>query len=196
MKQISKYLFIAILLNLILLISGCKTIDNNANEKIKIDEIKWELKEGIIGGDRYALFSFINNTSYTIYEINIELTPKKNINDSKYDEFFSFFQSEYGMSVEEIEHLKEVGFLRIECDFTVEWSDKEPIAPREKLENEKICYYGYIFVTNLNYLNMFEENIMTIKYLEEGNLYTVYYDYKNNTYTHDTEYESLEDYLQ
>lgn len=194
-----KKIFLAIIMVLsMLFVTSCggdkdKLDPNNdvhKNEKVAITDIDWKVDMGIKYGERYLMFNFANNSEYTIYELSIELSAKKSFKGDKLEGFYSYFQEEYEQDEEDMEYIKEYGKLRIECTHYELLDD--PVEPGATSESQQITYYGMYYIFNKDYYDMFEPNIATIKYADEGKLYTVYYDYKENTYTHDSYVETLD----
>ena len=191
-KKIKLFSFI-ILLILCIGLTACK--NPHKDEKVSIKDIEWEVKTAIVNKEKYAVINFTNNSEYTIYEFEIDLRPKKSFKGSKLEEFYEYFQDEYDMDDADMISIKEDGVLRIECDYSAQWSDNKPIKSGETLSNERICYYGYLYIKNLDWYDYFEPYITTLVYEDEGYVYTVYYDYEENEYTHDSDVEALDDYL-
>ena len=53
--------------------------NSSAKDNIKIEDISWNVDEGIVDGERYILLSYINNTKYTIAGFEIQFTEKSDI---------------------------------------------------------------------------------------------------------------------
>ena len=174
-------------------ITACK--NPHKDEKVSIKDIEWELKTGVVYGEKWAVVCFTNNSKYNICEIEIDLRPQKSFKGSKLEEFYEYFQVEYDETDEDMKYLKEYGELRIECDYYGRYNDDKPIEPGTTIYNERISYYGYLYAHNLDWEDYFEPYIATIVYEDDGKIYTVYYDYEANEYTHDSEVETLDDYL-
>ena len=141
MKKIIKTVALVFVLLITITLVGCK--NPHKDEKVSIKDIEWEVKNGIVYKEKYAVINFTNNSDYTIYEFEIDLRPKKSFKGSKLEEFYEYFQDEYDMDDADMISIKEDGVLRIECDYSAQWSDNKPIKPGETLTNERICYYGY-----------------------------------------------------
>lgn len=177
------------LLALSTLFTSCSGDKVHEQEKVSIKDIDWEIKEGIKDGRRYALFTFTNNSEYTIYELELVLTPKSSFKGAKLDEFYSYIETEYNIGSESMDYIKEHGALRIECQHYELFDD--PVLPGKSFTTEA-TYYGLYYVLNMDYYEMFEPDMMTIIYEEENMLYTTYYDYKNNSYSHESEPETID----
>lgn len=78
-----------ILLGLVLILccfTGCssnssKNRDDNNPPEIKMSDIDWSVKSGIIDDERKLIFSYKNNTDYTIAYIELTFTRKDMVLD-------------------------------------------------------------------------------------------------------------------
>ena len=191
-----KIVFILVsIMMLFISLTSCNSEDGGSlgnvheKEKVSIKDIGWAFEEGIQNGKRYLLLKLTNNSEYTIHEFELDLRPKKNFKGETLEGFYAYFQEEYNKTDEEMTSLKEDGVLRIECNLYSLFD--EPITTGETA-TLNCDYYGYIYVLNDDYLEYFEEDMMTIVYEEDGYLYTVYYDFHSNKYSHEDEPELLE----
>lgn len=190
MKKMLKLLIIVLSA---VVMTACKNL--HKNEKIGIDDIEWELKNGIVYGEKWAVISFTNNSKYNIWELEIELRPKKNFKGSKLEEFYAYFQEEYDLTSEDMEYYIKDADLRINCHYYGRYNDDMPLKPGASIDNERISYYGWYYAHNIEWIDYFEPYIATIVYEDDGYIYTVYFDYEEGEYTHDSTVETLEEYL-
>lgn len=80
-----------ILLGLVLVLcclTGCgsnsgnsKNSNDNSPPEIKMSDIDWNIKSGIIDGQRRIVFSYTNNTDYTIGDIELDFQRKASTTD-------------------------------------------------------------------------------------------------------------------
>lgn len=149
-------------------------------EKISIKDIPWKVEEGIIDGGRFALFNYTNNSQYPITELEINFTEKPGLSDEDKNKFYSFLQSEAGVSDEDIEKFKK-------NPITMRAEVKELVNPGDSVSNKKLLYYhGYRYVLDISHYNMVEPDIVTIKYIDDGKIYTEYYDYRSKKYSNES----------
>lgn len=187
MKRILKIMFIIFIGVFPFMLTSCK--NPHKDQKVSIKDLDWKVELGVLNGKKYALFSFTNNSDYVIHELKIEHTPTKKLKGNRLDEFYQYFQQEYNVPDDEMDWLKEEGYLRIDANIYEIYSD--PIKPGETSEYNECVYYGMYRVLNMDYYDMFEPNTAIIKYEDNGMLYTVYYDFINNSYTHDAIVEKI-----
>lgn len=150
-------------------------------EKINIDDIVWEVDEGIIDGDRFILLNYTNNTPYTIASFEITFKEKSDITEEEKETYCSDLKEEFSAQDDEVEKLR-----------------NEPISMRteskivcnagEAVTNVKCLYYsGYYYVKNINHYKLVEPDIATIRYVDDtDHICTVYYDYNSNKYSFDS----------
>lgn len=56
-----------------------KSSNNAAKEKISIQDIPWNVDEGIVDGTRFVLFDYTNNSKYPITELKISFKEKSGL---------------------------------------------------------------------------------------------------------------------
>lgn len=146
-------------------------------EKINIEDIAWNVDEGIVGGERYVLLSYTNDTQYTITNFEITFNEKAGITEEEKSDFYSDIQKKFELSDEDMDDLKSRSIsMRAETDRVVK--------PGESISNVNCYYYGGSFyLKDINHYNLVEPDIATIKYLEEDKIFTVYYDYGSKKYS-------------
>lgn len=79
---------------------------SSAEEKIRIEDIAWNVDEGIIGGDRCVILDYTNNTPYTVADFEITFKERSDITEEEKQAFYSDVQKIFGASDEEIAELK------------------------------------------------------------------------------------------
>lgn len=67
--------------------------DNSTKEEINIEDIVWNVDEGIVDGKRYILLDYTNNTPYTIAGFDITFKEKSDITEEEKSTFYSEFQN-------------------------------------------------------------------------------------------------------
>ena len=157
--------------------------EDTAKSEINIEDIAWEVDEGIVDGKRSVLLHYTNNTSYTIADFEITFKEKSDITDEEKQVFFSDIQEMFEADDEEIEELKEY-------PISMYAKTERIIDVGESAANVNCCYYtGYYYVKDIEYYHLVEPDIVTVKYINEGNIYTVYYDYSSGKYSAESETE-------
>lgn len=157
---------------------------NNAkSNSIKIEDIAWNVDEGIIDGDRYVLLDYINNSEYTISRFEITFKEKTGATDEEKEHFFADVKEKFEFSDDEIVELKEEGIsMHAETD--------KVVNPGESVK-DAYCYYysGYSYVKDIDHYNLVEPDIATIQYIKDDKIYTTYYDFVSKKYSDDDEAE-------
>lgn len=154
-----------------------KTSDKKNKSEIKMDDIDWTVDEGILDGKRYMLFSYTNNSSLTITDIEIMFKEKATVTPEEKAGFFSFFAKELDSTVEELtDTTGNTISMRAESDHVCK--------PGETISQEHLYYYsGSYYVMNSEYYNFVEPDIAVIKYVSEGKICTVNYDFNSKKST-------------
>lgn len=71
------------------MLTGCNNGNNSSDGTkskkipIKIEDIAWSVEEEIVEGEREVVFSYTNNTKYTIGDMEIKFTLKDGITDEE-----------------------------------------------------------------------------------------------------------------
>lgn len=73
MNKIFKIFGIIFLVLIMFAITACK--NPHKDEKVSIKDTEWELKTGVVYGEKWAVVCFTNNSKYNIWEIEIVLRP-------------------------------------------------------------------------------------------------------------------------
>ena len=191
MKKKAKYLgIIAVILSVTVCFAGCGSGASSNNpsgstskEKIKIEDVSWQMDEGVVDGTRYVLLNYTNNTKYTITSFKLTFKEKSGITDEEKSSFYSDMQAKFKASDEDMEKFKSRSIsMRVNTDRVVN--------PGESASNINCYYYeGYYYVDNFNHYDLVEPDIATIKYIDEDKVYTVYYDYSSKKYSTEAETE-------
>lgn len=189
-EKVKRFTIFAVILSMTGCFAGCGS-GETANhpggkaikEKINIEDIAWNVDEGIVGGDRYVLLSYTNDTQYTITNFEITFNEKAGITEEEKSDFYSDIQEKLELSDEDMDDLKSRSIsMHAETDRVVN--------PSEAISNVNCYYYsGYFYLKDINHYNLVEPDIATIKYLDEDKIFTVYYDYGSKKYSTEAETE-------
>lgn len=150
-------------------------------EKINIDDIVWEVDEGIIDGDRFILLNYTNNTPYTIASLDITFKEKSDITVEEKEAFYLDIQEDLSAQDDEMEQLKGQ-------PISMHTESKIVCNAGETVANVKCFYYrGYYFVKNIDHYKLVEPDIATIRFVDDtDHICTVYYDYRSEKYSFET----------
>lgn len=150
---------------------------------IKIEDIDWNIDEGIIDGKRYVLLDYTNNTDYTISSFEITFKEKDDLTDEEKENFFTDVVEKFQLSNDDIEQLKE-------DDISMHAETNHIVNPGESVKNVNCFHYnGSYYVKKIDHYNLVKPNIATIKYIKDDKIYTTYYDFVSEKYSNDDETE-------
>ena len=175
-----------------LMLSSLCACNSNTEEKasistesnsLKIEDIAWNVDEGIVDGERYALLSYTNNSKYTISSFEITFKEKSGVTDEEKESFFSDVKKKYELSDDDLTELKEE-------NISMHAETEKIVNPGESAKDVYCFYYsGYYYVKDVDHYNMVEPDIATIKYIDDNKIYTTYYDFASEKYSVDDETE-------
>jgi len=155
--------------------------------KFDIDDIDWNIKEGIVDGERYLVMSYVNNTKFAIVDFNIHFTEKDNLSEAEKDAYLNDIIDEFGFDDESEEDIAQFKATKIGMSAESE----KLIYPKESIENIHVHYYnGYYYVKNDAHFDLVTPDIATVKFISDGKLYTVYYDFNSGDYSYDNKIEN------
>ncbi len=163
--------------------AGCGNDKSGSNNsKISIKDIEWNVKESIADGNR-IITSYGKNHSKFPLVFEITFCLKKDVSAEEMESFYSYLKKSYGIydSDEDSDELLE----EIINEESVNISTEFILEPGDTFDLLVDCYGS--FFTDMSYYNLFEPDIMGIRYISDNTIYTVYYDFKNNEYTQDEE---------
>ena len=76
------------------------------DETIKIEDIDWNVDEGIVDGERFVLMEYTNNSPLDLMGLKIEFKEQAGITDEQKAPLYDVIQSLTELSEEESEELK------------------------------------------------------------------------------------------
>lgn len=156
----------------------------DGNIGINIEDIAWEVDEGIVDGKRCVLLSYTNNSPCTIAGFEITFKERSDLTEEEKQAFYADIQEMFESDDEEIEELKE---------YPISMSAKtERVTDAgESVTNITCSYYtGYYSLKDINHYSLVEPDIATVRYVDEDNIYTVYYDYSSGKHSAESETEA------
>lgn len=185
-KKVKIFIVSAVILVMTVCFIGCSSgkTTNNSNssngtpkQDININDISWNVDEGIVDGDRYVVLNYTNNTQYTIAEFEIKFKEKSDITEEEKATFHSYIKKNFDLSDEDME-----GILSLPISMHAE--TKKVVNPGASVSNIRCFYFtGSHSIKDISHYNLVEPDIATIKYINENKIYTVYYDYGSKKYS-------------
>ena len=161
-------------------ITGCGDGNEPSSETkkeikpLKIENIDWNVKEGVLDGRRFVNFSYTNNSEYPVVDVEIEFKQKK---DTTLKQLSIFDGLTYGgYSKKEKKNLYVLGYNRKLAD------------PGETVSNSPCVVNGsLVALDNIKQYDLMEPDIASIVYMEsEDRINMINYDFKTDTYSEST----------
>lgn len=146
--------------------------ESSDNAAIHIEEIDWNIAEGILDGERMVSFNYTNNSKYTILEIEMQFKQKDGITAEQLA-VFDNIKKECELTDDEV------------AEISITACNKKCADPGETVSASP-CYIEdtYSYVENITQYEIMEPDIMTIYYIgNDGKGYTMYYDFKSHNYS-------------
>lgn len=175
-----------ILLGLVLVLcclTGCgsnsgnsKNSNDNSPPEIKMSDIDWSVKKGIIQDERHIAFSYKNNTGYTIADMKIEFKRKDSVSDDKMLNLFKYYKDNKYMSESEI---KKTGLISENHRF-IKAGKKSNLTPVQTNDSTWD-------LQNMDQYEVMEPDKATITVIKNNKAYIFYYDFINKEMTMDDE---------
>lgn len=157
---------------------------------IRIEDIAWNIDEGIVNNERFVLLDYTNNSNFTISSFEMTFTEKNNITEDEKTSFYNDIKSIYDLNDEDLEEIKNQ-------TISMHTESKNVVEPSESVTNVH-CYYfsGIFYLKDINHYNLLQPDIATIKYLDDDKIYTVYYDFSSKKYTFENQTETAYNWSQ
>ncbi|MGN1128716.1 MAG: hypothetical protein ACI4T6_07150, partial [Candidatus Flemingiibacterium sp.] len=143
----------------------------SAKDAIRIEDIDWNVSDGIIDGERFVSFNYTNNSKYTILDVEMKFVQRENISAEQLS-VFNNLKEEMEWTDEELSDVYILGYNR-KC-----------ANPGETVTDSPCCINGtYTLVENMKQYEIMEPDMATIAFIgNDGKGYAIYYDFKSQTY--------------
>ena len=186
-KKAKIFAAFVVIFSIVMCFAGCSSNETGIGAtkgKINIEDIAWNIDEGIVDGDRYVLLSYTNNTKYTITDFKITLKEKAGITEEEKSDFCADIQSDFDASDEDMEEVRNQ-------PISMHAEANRVLNPGESVSNINCYYYeGYFYLKNIEHYNLVTPDIATIKYIDGDEIFTAYYDYSSKKYSTEAETET------
>lgn len=140
-------------------------------DAIKIEDIDWNVAEGVIDGERFVSFNYVNNSAYTIIDIELEFKQKEGTTAEQLS-LFNELKADNEWTDEEIQEIYILGYNRKCADSGEQVSDSPCVINGT-----------YTLVENMAQYEIMEPDMMTIGYIgDDGKGYVEYYDFGSLSY--------------
>lgn len=151
--------------------------EKDESRTIEMEDIVWNVDEGIVDGERYILLDFANKTDYTITGLEITFTEKPDVSGEVKDNYLTDLKEKFEFDDEDVAEIKEKEIaMHAETEQVVEPGETSEVAH---------CYYysGYYYVRDINHYKLVEPDIATIQYIDDDKMYTAYYDFTSEKFS-------------
>ena len=129
-------------------------------ETIKIDDIAWNVDQGIVDGEKYVLLDYTNNSKYTVTDFEMTFKEKGSVTEEDKENFYNEIKDKFSMSDDDISELKQ-------RDISMHAETEKIVEPGESAK--------YIKYINDNKIYTSYYDFSTKKYSEDENTEEAYY---------------------
>ncbi len=153
--------------------TGAPTQSENsepADDAIKVEQVSYEVKNGVEDGSRRVLFSYTNNSDYTIVNIELLMIMPEDVEDEELEAAFSDLIDQGFYTVDDLHDIK------MDCDSSF------AVEPGQTSEG-RAATYGIVYATSMEQYELMQPDMLTIQFLHDGEIYEEYYDYRTESYT-------------
>ena len=140
------------------------------DDAIKVEQIDYEVKDGVENGYRRVLFGYTNNSDYTVVSVELLMDMPEDVEDDELESAFADLIDQGFYTVDDLHD------IRMGCDSTF------AVEPGQTSE-DRAATFGMIYVTSMEQYELMEPDMLTIQFLHDGEIYEEYYDYKAGSYT-------------
>lgn len=147
---------------------------------IDVADIDWHVEPGIIDGDRRIVFWYTNNTDYDIIDLEMKFKLKDGLNEN---ESIQLIIDKYSETIKKgFQDRKDKNDIDVKNIMTAEFH--KTVKKGESSEKDGCNVFGSaVYVIDESVYEMTEPDIMTIKYIDDENIYESYYDFKSKETT-------------
>lgn len=171
MKKLISIIFMA---GILFSLSACDSTKMNS-KTVKVEDIDWNVTEGIIEGQRYPIFEYTNNSECTIVDVEMKFTLKNDLTAEQISVLNSA-KEQYKWSDDKLSDVYILGYNR------------KIVEPQMTSKGSACVFNGtYQTVNDIEQYNLMEPDIVQIAYMKsDDKVYSIYYDFKKQEYTEDT----------
>lgn len=142
-------------------LTGCNS--TKTKETFSISDIDLIVEEKIFEGENTVVFSFQNNTNFTIIGIDIEFKQKENLSDNEIS-----ILNKYSVYEEDLSNI----YISANNYYFTKSGEKSNIVPCSLIGSWDYCH-------NMKEYNIMEASEMSIAYIKDNKMFGVQYNFKN-----------------
>lgn len=151
------------------------------DEPVKIEDIDWNVTQGIVKNERYMLLNYTNHSDKIITGFEIIFKEKAGITEEQKKGFYKDIKEQFKFSKEDMNDIKNM-------PIAMHAESKRLTNPGESVKNVNCYYYkGVMYLKNIDHFALVEPDIATIHFVDDDKIKTVSYDYNTKNYTYDEE---------
>lgn len=160
------------------------------SRSLTIEDIEWNVDEGIVDGERFVLLDYTNHSECTIVGFELQFTQRDDISEEEREAFFADLQERFAVDESDPDEAEVFAELQEE-DISMR-AGSEWVAKTGESVSAIPCtyYYGYEYVTDLSHYSLVTPDIASIRYIDGEKVVTVYYDFVSQKYSTDSETEN------
>lgn len=145
-------------------------------DSIKIDQIDWSVDDGMVDGQRRVVFSYTNDSDYTVCAIDMEFQQRSDVTEEDRALFNELY--ERNSMWEEMNGGPEELYITAVDSRLVDPGEESPAIT---------CTFNHTAtaVDNMDQYGLMEPSKLSIGYIADGKKYVEYYDFENEEYSLD-----------
>lgn len=142
---------------------------------INIEDIDWSVEEETIDGQKVISFGYINNTNFTIADVEMKFVQKADVTKEQLSAFDNLKQ-DGNWSDDEIAEIYLLGYNR------------KLVDPGESVGESPCVINGtYTLVENMDQYQLMRPDSVSVAYIADNDkMYMIYYDFNTNKYEEST----------
>ncbi len=151
-----------------------------SKDAVKIEDIDWSVEGTVIDGERLVAFSYVNNSPYSILEIEMEFTQREDLTDEEKNVLNEYVAGNDDFDESDIDDL----YLSATLTGVVEPGEESKDTTMD-IDGRPSCY-----ISDMSLYDIMEPDMMSICFITDNDtLYETYYDFKNDAYGESSEGE-------
>lgn len=167
----------------------------SAKRDVAIEDIAWNVGEGIIDGDRHAVFSVTNNSGCTIVGFELKFTEKADITPEQKAAYFEDLKTMLNIDMNDPDDAQDLEEPKAE-KISMHIDSDALVHSGQTVGNIRLYYYsGIRYMDDLTHYGLVTPDIATVKYIRDGSIHTFCYDYSGKTYSDESTIEPARGYI-
>ena len=157
---------------------------------VTMDDIAWEVGEGIIDGERYLMLDYANCSDKTLVSLEITFSEKDSLTEEEKTAYFEDIKTIVDYDENDENDVRDLETL-MEREISINAESEILALPGETVSNVRCRYYsGSYSVRNAAHFDLVEPDMAQYRYIDDGVIVTVSYDFVSGKYTKDSKTET------